>query len=87
MASSPVETDGEKDQMARSLGAMEKSRYVRVIEAEEVRRDDLIKYFLPTRVRITFCVPEGVMAIEVPQNEEICGGGRSRFCHPSEKSE
>ena len=29
-------------------GAMEKSRYVRVIEGEEVRRDDPIKYFLPT---------------------------------------
>ena len=43
---------------------MEKSRYVRVIEGEEVGRNDPIKYFLPT----------GVMAIEVTQNEEISGG-------------
>ena len=29
------------------------------------------------------------MAVEVPRNEEICGGKkkRSRFCYPSEKSE
>ena len=54
---------------------MEKSRYVRVIEVEEVRKDKLIKYFLPIGVRSTFWVQEGWMAIEVPQNEEISGGG------------
>ena len=27
---------------------MEKSRYVQVIEGEEVRRDDPFEYFLPT---------------------------------------
>ena len=28
-------------------GAMEKGRYVRIIEGEEVRRDDPVEYFLP----------------------------------------
>ena len=56
---------------------MEKSRYVKVIEGEEVRRDGAIEYFLPTRVGSTSCVPEGVMAVEVSQNEEISGGGKN----------
>ena len=34
-------------------GAMEKVKYVRVIEGEEVRGDDLIKCFIPTRVGST----------------------------------
>ena len=54
---------------------MEKGGCVRVIEGEEIRRDDPVKYFLPAGVGSTSCVPEGVMAIEVPQNEEISGGG------------
>ena len=33
---------------------MEKSRYVRVIEGEEVRGDDPIKYSLPTEDISTF---------------------------------
>ena len=53
---------------------MKKSRYVRVIEGEEVRGDDPIKCFLPTGVGSTFRVPEGVMAIKVPKNEGISGG-------------
>ena len=61
---------------------MDKSRYVRVIEGEEVRRDDPTEYFLPTKVGSTSRVPEGVMAIEVLQNEEISegekNGGRKR---------
>ena len=32
---------------------MEKSRHARVIEVEEVRRDDPIEYFLPTGVGST----------------------------------
>ena len=55
---------------------MEKGRCVRVIEEEEVRRDDPVKYFLPVGVGSTSWVPEGVMAIEVLQNEEIFGGGK-----------
>ena len=39
---------------ATAKGVMEKSRYVRFIEEEEVRRDDPIKYFLPMGVRSTF---------------------------------
>ena len=39
---------------ATARGAMEKSRYVRVIEGEEVRGDDPIKYFLPMRIGSTF---------------------------------
>ena len=61
---------------ATTSGAMEKSRYVRVIEGEEVRKDDPVEYFLPTGVGSTSGVPEGVMAIEIPQNEEISGGER-----------
>ena len=41
---------------------------------EEVRRNDPVEYFLPAGVGR---VPEGVMAIEVPQNEEISGGGKN----------
>ena len=37
-----------------SRATMEKSRYVRVIEGEEVRGDGPIKYFLPTGVESTF---------------------------------
>ena len=33
---------------------MEESRYVRVIEGEEVRGDDPVEYLLPTRVGSTF---------------------------------
>ena len=71
---------------------MEKSGCVRVIEREEVIRDDPVKYFLPAGVGGTSRVPEGVMAIEVHKNEEISGegkdgGGKNRFCHPLGRSE
>ena len=56
---------------------MEKSRYVRVIQRAEVRGDDPSKYFLPTGVKSNFLKPEGVMAIEVPQNKEISGGAKN----------
>ena len=55
---------------------MEKSRYVRVIEGKEVRRDKPIAYFLPVGVGSSFWVPEWVMAVEAPQNEKISGGGK-----------
>ena len=35
-------------------GPMEKSRRVRVIEGQEVRRDNPVEYFLPTGVGSTF---------------------------------
>ena len=56
---------------------MEKSGCVRVIEGEEVRRDDPVEYFLLAGVGSTSGVPEGMMAIEVPQNEEISGGKKN----------
>ena len=56
---------------------MEKGGCVRVIEGEEVRRDDPVEYFLPAEVGSTSGVPERVMAIEVPQNEEISEGGKN----------
>ena len=56
---------------------MEKGGCVRIIKGEEVRRDDPIEYFLPVGVRSTSGVPEGVIAIEVPQNIEISGGGKN----------
>ena len=52
--------------------AMEKSRYVRVIEGKEVRGDDPIEYFLSTGLELVF-ESQRVMAIEVPQNEQISG--------------
>ena len=55
---------------------MDRGGCVRVIEGEEVRRDDPVEYFLATAVGITSGVPEGVMAVEVPKNEEISGGGK-----------
>ena len=56
---------------------MEKGGCVRVIEGEEVRGDDPVEYFLLAGVGSTSGVPEGVMAIEVPQNEKIPGGGKN----------
>ena len=50
---------------------------VRVIEEEEVRGNDPVECFLPTGVGSTSLVPEGVMAIEVPKDEEISGGGKN----------
>ena len=44
---------------------MKKSRYV--------TGDDPIKFFLTTEVESTFSVLEGVMAVEVTQNEAIFG--------------
>ena len=60
---------------------MEKSWVVGVIEKKEVRGDYPIECFLSTEIRSTFWIPEGVMTIEVPQNEEVSGerkngGGR-----------
>ena len=52
---------------------MGKGGCVRVIEAEEVRGNDPVEYFLSP----TSGDPEGVMAMEVPQNEEISGGGKN----------
>ena len=52
---------------------MGKGGCVRVVEAEVVRGDDPVEYFLSP----TSGDPEGVMAIEVPQNEEISGGGKN----------
>ena len=39
---------------ATARGAMKKSRYVRVIEGEEVRGDDPVECFLSTGVGSTF---------------------------------
>ena len=56
---------------------MEKSRHSRAIQGEEIRRNNQSKTFSPTGVASIFSVPEGVMAIEVPQNEEISGGEKN----------
>ena len=56
---------------------MEKGGCVRVIEGEEVKGDDPVQYFFPTGIGSDSRVPKGVMAIEVPQNEEISGGGKN----------
>ena len=43
-------TKGDVRKGATSRGAMEKGRCVRVIEEEEVKRDDAVKYFLPVGI-------------------------------------
>ena len=40
--------------VATARAAVEKGRYVTVIEGEEVRRNDPVEYFLPTGVGSTF---------------------------------
>ena len=45
---------GDVRGVATVRGAMEKSRYVRVIEGKEIRGNDPIEYFLPTGVRSIF---------------------------------
>ena len=45
----------------------------------DIRGDDPIECFLPTGVGSTFWVSERVMAIEVPHNKEISGGGRKEI--------
>ena len=51
-----IKRGGSKGNVRRAtaIGAMEKSGFVRVIEGEEARRDDPIKYYLSTRVGSTF---------------------------------
>ena len=41
---------GDARRGATARGAMEKGRCVRIIEGEEVKGDDPVKYFLPTGV-------------------------------------
>ena len=67
---------GDVREAVATIRAIEKSRYVRVIEGEAVRKDDPIKYFFPTRVPLS--PRAGVMVIAIPQNEEISGGGKNR---------
>ena len=43
--------NGDVRRGATARGAMEKGGCVRVIEGEEVRRDDPVEYFLPAEVR------------------------------------
>ena len=57
----PRAREGERERskedikgVATAREATGKSRYVRVIERKEVRRDDPIEYFLPTGVGTTF---------------------------------
>ena len=76
---------------ATAREAKEMSRYVRVIEGEEIRRDDPVEYFHSTVVRSTFSVLEGMMTIEVsrmkrfPEEERIEGEKESVL--PSDKKE
>ena len=55
---------------------MEKGGCVRVIEGVEVRGDDPVEYFLPAVSELPRA-PEEMMAIEVPQNKRIFGGGEN----------
>ena len=64
------ENEGSKEDVTGE--AMEKSRY-----GKEVRRDDPIKYFFPAGCRKCLLSSRGMMAVEVPQNEEICKGGKN----------
>ena len=57
-------------------GAMGKGGCVRVVEAEEVRGNDPVEYFLLTGVGSTSGVPEGVMAVEDPRMKRFLEVGR-----------
>ena len=50
---------GDVRRGATARGAMEKGGCVRVIEGEEVRRDDPVEYFLPTGGRKYLLSPRG----------------------------
>ena len=52
------ESKGDVGGGATARGAMERSRYVRVIVGEEVRTNDSIEYFLPTGIGSTSCIPK-----------------------------
>ena len=60
-----------------------KSRKVRVIEKKEVKEDDLIKHFFPTRLGITSSVLQRLITVKVFQNEQSSGG---RKCRERKKS-
>ena len=45
---------GDVRRGANARGAMEKNKYIRIIEGEEVGADDPIEYILPTWVGSTF---------------------------------
>ena len=68
---------GDVRRGATARGALEKSGCVRVIEGEEVRRNDPVEYFLPAGSKVPLESRRWVMASEVPQNEEISGGGKN----------
>ena len=53
---------------------MDKGTSISFIEERVVQRDDPIKYFLLKVVKSTFWVPERVMTIEIPWNEEVSVG-------------
>ena len=53
---------------------MRKGGCVRVIEGEEVRKDDPIEYFIPAGIGNTSWVPEEVMVIEVPRRKRFLEG-------------
>ena len=77
---------------ATARGATEESGHVRIIEGRKSEEITQSNTFSPRGSEVPLS-PRGVMAIEVPQNKEISGEGknggtkRSRFWHPSEKSE
>ena len=55
---------------------MEKGGFVRVIEGEEVRGDDPVKYFLPTEVGSTSWVPEEWWQSKSPRMKRFLEEGR-----------
>ena len=52
-------SEGDVRGRATARGAMEKGGCVRVIEGEEVRRNNPVKYFLPTGGRRYLLSPKG----------------------------
>ena len=48
-----------EERLLEELGMMEKSRHVRVIEREKVRKDNPNEYFLPTGEEVLFESPRG----------------------------
>ena len=73
------ESKVEVSRRATARGAIDKSKYVKVIEGKEIKGDD-------PRGSEVLLSPRGVMAVAVPQNEKIFVGkneGRKKSVLPS----
>ena len=66
--------------------AMEKSGCVRVIEGEEFKGDDQVKYSPPRRSEVSLESQRGSWQLKSPGMKRFMQEKRNRFCRPSERS-